>query len=267
MEIRKFPAWIYQQYDADHALEHPGESFGGWKRTSIDVPKGKTALLSMHAWNVTDDYPGWDRCIEYRPRSRNIMRTVFPPLFDAVRSAGVPLVHVAGCGKYHHQLPGYQAAVELAGRTTNQNAPGARRDEFADAIDTLKASESFVGEHNQTDVGRGFANNDFAPETRPIDGEYVVENTSQLNAVCRHLDVWHLVYVGFAINWCLVHSSGGMADMKRLGYICSTIREAVTAVENKESARGERHKEYGLWWVAMNYGVVFDLEPFVNAIG
>jgi hypothetical protein len=54
--------------------------------------------------------------------------------------------------------------------------------------------------------------------------------------------------------------------MDRRGYICSTIREAVTAVESRESARGEGHKEEALWRVALLYGFVFHVDDFVAAI-
>jgi len=76
----------------------------------------------------------------------------------------------------------------------------------------------------------------------------------------------HLVYAGFAINWCLLMSSGGMVDMTRHGVLCSALRQAVTAVENKESARGEQHKEEALWRVAVGFGFIFDVHDFMTAL-
>jgi len=76
----------------------------------------------------------------------------------------------------------------------------------------------------------------------------------------------HLVYAGFNIDWCLLMSPGGMVDMGRRGYTCSAIRQAVTAVENKETARRELIKEIGLWRVAINFGFVFDVDDFTNAM-
>jgi len=40
--------------------------------------------------------------------------------------------------------------------------------------------------------------------------------------------------------------------------MCSIVRELTTAVENKESCRGEGHKEYGLWSFALWGGFVFE---------
>ena len=61
-------------------------------------------------------------------------------------------------------------------------------------------------------------------------------------------------------------SPGGMLDMSRHGVMCSALRQAVTAVENKESARGERYKEEGLWRVSVGFGFVYDVDDFVQAI-
>jgi Arc/MetJ-type ribon-helix-helix transcriptional regulator len=61
-------------------------------------------------------------------------------------------------------------------------------------------------------------------------------------------------------------SPGGMVDMGRYGVMCSTIREAVTAVENAETARNEREKQQALWRVALNFGFVFGLQDFTKMV-
>jgi hypothetical protein len=43
-----------------------------------------------------------------------------------------------------------------------------------------------------------------------------------------------------------------MVDLSRAGLLCSTIREATTAIENKETARHENAKELALWRVALH---------------
>jgi len=76
----------------------------------------------------------------------------------------------------------------------------------------------------------------------------------------------HIVYIGFAINWCLLMSPGGMVDMRRHGLICSTIRDATTAVENRETAREEREKQQGLWRFSLESGFIFDSRDFIAAL-
>jgi len=113
------------------------------------------------------------------------------------------------------------------------------------------------------DVARGFSQIDFLPEARPQGEEGIAEDAEQLFALCREAGVNHLIYAGFAINWCLLLSPGGMADMSKRGIMCSALRQAVTAVENRETARQELCKEIALWRVALAFGFVFDVDSFI----
>jgi len=257
----------YQQFDADYERDVPAEGYGGWKRTEIELDLDHTAFVSMHAWEAgtREEYPGWYRAVEYIPRSQEICRTIYPRLLAAVRAARATLFHVVGGGKYYQTLSGYQRAVSLAGPA----APGPEAVE-ADAslqkLHALRSQRVFVGPHNEADVERGCAKLDFPPEARPAGDEGVAENTQQLFALCKHHGVNHLIYFGFAINWCLFMSPGGMLDMSRHGVMCSAIRQATTAVENRESARHEWAKELALWRVALAWGFVFDVDNIVAAL-
>jgi len=123
-----------------------------------------------------------------------------------------------------------------------------------------------VGPHNEADVKAGFERVDFMDSARPQGDEGVAENGRQLFALCREAGVNHLIYTGFAINWCLLLSPGGMWEMQKYGVLCSTIGEATTAVENKETARQELCKQIALWRVALAFGFVFDLADVLRAL-
>ena len=101
---------------------------------------------------------------------------------------------------------------------------------------------------------------------RPAGDEGVADNAQQLFALCREKSINHLIYAGFAINWCLLLSPGGMADMSKHGLMCSALRQAVTAVENRETAREEWCKEIALWRVALAFGFVFDVDELIAAV-
>lgn len=258
-------AQYYEQFDADYSLEVPGEGFGGWKAAELEINPDRTALVIMHAWDcgTYEEFPGWWRRVEYIPRANEIVREVFPPLLSAVRASPLALFHVVGGGDYYADLPGYQRAVELAG-------PAPEASEQVEADECLRRLRQFkqdVVAHNLEDTRRGFERVDFPDEARPHDDEGVAENAHQLFALCREAGVNHLIYAGFAINWCLLLSPGGMADMSRRGVMCSTIREATTAVENRETAREQLCKQIALWRVALAFGYVFDLADFLAALG
>lgn len=260
-------AHYYQQFDADHSREVPAESYGGWQCAPIPVSRRHTALVVMHAWDMgtPEQYPGWWRAVEYIPRAQKILKEVFPRLLLAVRAAGLRVFHVAGGGEYGRKYPGYRFVQEVSGEEPPTPGP-LSPDPIYEELREFRAKHVFVGPHNEPDVAAGFRNLDFPPEARPVGDEPVAETTHQLVSVCRHFGINHLIYTGFALNWCLLLSPGGMADMSRHGAICSTIREATTAVENKETARQELCKEVALWRVALAFGFVFELEDFLRAL-
>jgi nicotinamidase-related amidase len=267
MNPLRLRAQLYQQFDADPSRTVPAETYGGWQSVDVELAPAHTALVVMHAWDcgAPHEYPGWRRGVEYHARAEAILASVFPPLLAAVRASPLPLFHVVGGGRdYSSHLPGHQRAVRLAGEAS----PSARvaNDPAYDQLQRLRAEQGFPGAHNAADIAAGVTRLDFATAARPIGDEGIAENGAQLAALCRDREINHLIYVGFAINWCLLMSPGGMVDMARHGCLCSTIREAVTAVENRETAHDEREKQQALWRVALEFGFVFALEDFLSAL-
>ncbi len=265
MRIR---AHYYQQFDADYELDVPAEGYGGWKTAELEINPQRSAVVLMHAWDcgTVQEYPGWYRSVECLPRANRIMQTVFPPLLAAVRASALRLFHVVGGADYYQEYPGYKRAVRLAG----PDPPPPERIESDPVLEELREFKdtcSRQGPGNRPDIRRGFANmKDFPPPARPQGREGIAADARQLFALCREAQVNHLIYAGFAINWCLLLSPGGMADMSQRGLMCSALRQAVTAVENKETARGELCKEIALWRVALAFGFVFDVDDFLPAL-
>lgn len=263
------PAAYYQQFDADHTLDVPGEGYGGWQRADLELDLDHTAVVMMHAWDcgTPEQYPGWYRCVEYIPRANAIVRTVFPKLLGTVRRQGVKLFHIVGGGGYYKTYPGYQRVLHLA----QQAGPEPIQERVAadpslNALHAFRRQHVFVGPHNEADVNRGFQALDFPAEARPQGEEPIAETAHQLFALCKSEGVNHLLYAGFAINWCLLMSPGGMLDMMRHGIMCSAFQDAVTAVECKETARGELNKREALWRVALEFGFVFTVDDIARAL-
>lgn len=270
----QLPAHYYRQHDADLTADIPGRGYSGWTTRLLDVPIEKTALVCMHAWNpgLVDDIPagpdspyaGWFRMVEYIPRAMKISQEIFPPLFEAARGARMTLIHVGSQESYTERHEEYRRIREMAGPEPEM-PPGAPDDPLKRQWQKERGNQ-MTGEHNQADIEAGFKLVDFPPQAMPEQGEPVVINSHQLNAFCRDKGIWNLIYVGFALNWCLLASPGGMIDMRRMGYVCSTIRQATTAVENRESCTDQAAKEIALWRVSLMFGYVFDLDPVLGAL-
>ncbi len=263
------PANYYQQFDGDFNLEVPAEGYGGWKKEPVPIAPEHTALAAMHVWDTgtKEEYPGWYRCAEYLARSPRIIREVFPPLLGAVRNSPLKIIHIISGvpGDKFREYPGYNKTLELAGNEP-EHVERVDSDPVVEELRRFRKDNIIPGAHNMEDVQRGSAAKDFPKEVRPLDNEYIAENERQIFAICKKNGINHLIYAGFAINWCLLMSPGSMLEMKRHGLMCSTIRQAVTAVENKETARGEICKELALWRVALEFGFVFDLDDFINGL-
>lgn len=260
-------AHYYQQFDADPSRDVPAEGYGGWKTAEIDLAPERTALVVMHAWDFgkPEEHPGWRRAVEYIPRAEQITRDIFPTLLCAARASGLSMMHVVSNPSYCGGFPGYRKAVALAGEPP---APPEQAviDPSLDKLREFRASHVFVGKHNEQDVRNGFERMSFPEAARPLAHEGIAACSSQLHALCRQSGANHLIYAGFAINWCLLLSPGGMAEMSARGYMCSAIREATTAVENRETARTQAARELALWRVALAFGFVFDLQDILAAL-
>ncbi len=261
------PANYYQQFDTDLTLDIPAKGYGGWKRQDIQISPEHTALVVMHAWDTgtPEEYPGWWRCVEYMSRAKRISQEIFPPLLSAVRENAFNLYHVASFAQDLNAYPGYAKTLQLA-PTEDASLPSVDSDPILEELHAFRATNVFVGRHNEADVHRGFEKLDFLPEAKPLGDESIATDSKQLYALCKADGINHLIYTGFAINWCLLLSPGGMADMSKHGIMCSAIRQAVTAVENKESAEQEWAKELGLWRVALAFGFVFNVNDFIESI-
>ena len=119
---------------------------------------------------------------------------------------------------------------------------------------------------NAKDIRKGAPHLDFAEDVVPKEGEHIACTSHELNHLCRREGIWNLVYVGFALNWCLWFSPCGMVDMNRLGYRCSTIRGATTAVEFRDTARDQKALEYAYWHTATMFGYVIDLDDYMSTL-
>ena len=277
MDDLLIPAWYYQQFDMDFSLEYPSDGFGGWKKESLPFSVEHSALIVMHAWDTgsREMYPGWHRVVEYLPRSEKIASDVFPPIFKAVRRRGMSVVHVgaAGCS-YVENHEGYKAACQITEKVLGKEVKGntvhplpkPEADPASTAISEFKSINSYTGTHNIDDVLRGFANTDFQEGTAPANNELVVDSSEQLLAVCIDRNINHLVYIGFALDGCLLTSPGGMVDMNRYGFLCSTIRQATTAIEFKGTSKDETAKKIALWRVGLMFGLVYEDTDFIKGM-
>lgn len=258
------PTWTYQHFDADLSAEVPGEGYGGWHQVDLPFAPDHSALVVMHAWDcgTAEQHPGWYRAVEYLPRANRIIDDVLPPLLAAVRAAGLPVFHVVSDQDYWSHLPGHGEAIPDRPVTDTR----AVADEVHEQLRKFRTARVFPGTHNLADIRTGQSRMGFPDSVAPVAGEPIASTSAELVAISRERGVNHLVYTGFALDGCLLVSPGGMVDLSRQGFLCSAVRDAVTSIENKESARDETAKQIALWRVALLYGFVYDAATLTAAV-
>ncbi|MDZ4860745.1 MAG: hypothetical protein SGI88_17355 [Candidatus Hydrogenedentes bacterium] len=263
----RIPVNYYQHFSADFTRAVPEEGFGGWKKTELEFAPDHTGIVVMHAWDcgAYEEFPGWHCAVPYIPRAAEVCRQLYPNLLATIRSSPLPLMHVVSSAGYYKERPGYKRAVELSGPSP-AGPEHAKPDPLRDKLAGFKQANVFPGMANIPDIQKGFGRLDFDPYAMPLDSEYICEDGHQLFAVCKKLEINHLIYGGFAIDGCLLISPGGMVDMNERGMMCSALRQAVVAIESKESAHNQFAKELALWRVALLFGFVFDVDDFTTAL-
>lgn len=267
----------YRHYPVDFSRGKEGaRGFKGWgESVKVVAPAEETALILMHVWNVglvpelafKPDGPAGGVMLmdEWVARTGPIIRNTLPPILKAAREANLPIVHVASSEEYARKYPGFQRALEISGEEPPAWPRAPRADEVKSPDDQKEAL--IFGPRFTESFKYYWPRIDFPEEAKPLDSEPVVVTSHQLNSVLRDMGAWQLIYCGFSINWCLWFSPGGMTDMSRLGYRCSCIREAVSAVENRESTHGEFNKQQALWRVSLMFGYIHGARDFIDACG
>jgi hypothetical protein len=267
MQTLRLSAHYYGQYGADYTKDVPAEGYLGWKTAPLDISFTHTALVVMHAWDIQpkDQSPaGYSEC-EYLPRADAVCRNVLPGLLSAARQAGFNIFHVVARPGYYEHLPGYRRALALAGPEPARPAV-VPADPVRQALDQFRWENVWPGKPNIPLYEKEKSQTRFHPGALPQANEGIAATSHQLAALCIDAGVNHLVYTGFTIGGCLLISPAGMVDMQRRGVMCSVLSDAVTAIENKETAHQELSKQLELWRVALTFGFVFDSSDLIKAL-
>ena len=263
------PTWYYTHFGADYTLDIPAEGFGGWKQADLPLCPAHTALCVMHAWDCPDraQAPGIYSAVEYLPRAAEVLETRVPSLLRAFREAGIRVIHIES-GDYVEKYEAYRRTMKfIKGKLPKaKTLPRPAPDATIKALGAFRTAHVHPGTENLADIAAAQKIRDIHPNARPLPGEYMVKQSDELQAVCALHGVNHLIYAGFAINYCLLMSPGGMLDMSRRGFLCSAVKEATTAVESGFSARGEMAKQLALWNTALSFGFVYGQADLENAL-
>ena len=266
------PWHFYRQYPADFtAGAQAARGFHGWTSEVRELDLSRTALLLMHLpdagltpdtqWGPDCPRPDLLGTVEWVPRTVDLCTRRLPPLVTAARQAGLQVVHVNFCVD-DWQKECFARSLAEAGapppRDTDQAVAGPEG-ENRHTQDVFQLTKRPPGSPDHVIS--------FPDELRIHGNDLMVKESWMLHRLMKNRGINHLIYTGWALNWCLWFSYGGMSDMSRKGYRCSAVRGGCVAIENKESAATEGNLEYAYWQTSAMFGYLFDLAELTAALG
>jgi nicotinamidase-related amidase len=223
----------------------------------FSLPVEQTALVLVDLWNAHHI----DSWVE---RAEEIVKEKIVPITDAARKAGLTVVHAPSPELLkNNKYDIYQSHLEPDRKAESAWPPKnfrLRQEEFA-AFQMPSKQPPGVDSRWQKIAPIL----DMTPHIRPEEGEYVIANAEQLQALCAKKKFLHLIYAGFATNWCVLQRDYGMIKMSERGYNCLLIRDATEGVEYPDTLEQKWAREIAIRETEQRYGFSISSEDFLGA--
>ncbi|MDP6115393.1 MAG: cysteine hydrolase family protein [Planctomycetota bacterium] len=218
-------------------------------RREIDMPlpHEQTALVLVDLWNI--------HFIEsWLERAKRVMEEKVLPMIEAARKAGMLVVHAPSppvAAQYPEHRPEVppKPVMPTVGPDWPPSEFRARQGDY----------EAYLGPRSQP-PGIGFRWNpmkdqlNISPSVEVVEGEPVISDAHELHHVLARHEILHLVYAGFATNWCLVGRDYGIRNMCGHGYNIVALREATTGVEFPDTVESCFVTEVTIREIEQQYG-------------
>ncbi len=180
------------------------------------LPLAHTALVLVDMWD--------NHFIEsWLERATKITKEAVVPVLQAARGAGITVVHAPSppIAKTYQQLKRHTPAPPTAQADWPPVEFRARSGEYA----------AFRGPRSQPPGIPGIPQLGMSPLVEVREDEYVVATGDQLQEVAEERGILHMIFAGFATNWCILNRDYGMRAMAQRGYNLILLRDATAGVE------------------------------------
>lgn len=254
MGVVELPSRYYRVY-TDEDTPCREENFGFVERT-LPLPADKTAVVLVDVW-ATHYIDSW------LDRAAQITRERIVPLADAARQAGVLVVHAPSPFVVERHHPESMPAQSGTAQTDDWPPAGFRgiyrSGEYAafgrDAEPRLSAAHA----RYETDLK-------IAEIATPQDGDEVIADGDQLHELLRSRQITHLLYAGFATNWCVIGRDYGIIAMNGRGYNIVLVRDATDGVEFHDTVEAGTATQIAIREIETKYGWSTTTDHFVRAV-
>jgi len=234
-----------------------------WHQREITVPADQSALVLVDCW---DRHP----VVSFVERAERVARERILPVVQPCREAGVTVVHAPSPGVAHKypQWLAYAANSELFGDGGQAGWPpsefirrtqGYTNDPYARPAEPLL--EQWLADDNL------FPGMRIMSFLEPGPQDFVVATGEQLHRLCRHREILHLFYAGFAANICVQFRDYGIRAMRDRGYHIILLRDCTTAIEGSHTLDGEWLTQAAIFNIELKVGCSTTSEELQAACG
>ncbi len=243
------------------------------REIEMALPVEQTAMVLVDIWNV--------HFIEsYVEREQRVVNDFILPAIQAAREAKLPIIHAPS--------PELLLNPEVARQypQAQRSPPGIEPPRSDDEPDwppeafRRRYQPSFNGADNPYYAYRGPRSQPpgidvhwkelaselaMLPAVEVKENDDVVATGAQLHHVLAERNVLHLIYAGFATNWCLLGRDYGIRRMAGRGYNIIALRECTTGVEFPDTLDNLFVTEIGVREIEQQFGFTASNRDFVAA--
>ena len=228
------------------------------REIEMRLPVESAALILVDLWNI-HFIKSW------LERAKSITRKFVVPAIEAAREAGLAIIH-APCPEVARQFPENRPDVPQKPEmpTTTPHWPPS---EFRGRKGEYK---KYVGPRSQP-PGIGIHWNELqgqlaiSPAVNVLPGEPVIADAHELQHVLADRKALHLIYAGFATNWCLLGRDYGIRSIARYGYNIIVLRDATTGVEFPDTVDDCMVTEISIREIEQQFGFSASNQDFIAA--
>ena len=213
----------YQRHATDEGVRYSEDNF---ERAFLDwtMKSEEIALVMVDCWNI---HP----IVTHQQRAGKICSERIAPLAQACRDAGIAVIHAPSPGqaKLYPQWTRYATDAELFGTPAPPPdwPPQEFRSREGDYAQFAKTPEPELKRWLEEDLDKRAIIDCLTPQA----DDFVVATGDQLHRLCRHNEILHLFYCGFAANMCVSGRDYGMRTMNLRGYNLALLRDCTSAIE------------------------------------
>ena len=211
------------------------------REIDMDLPVDQTALVLVDLWQ-NHFIDSW---IE---RAGQVLRDQVLPAIDAARQAGVTIIH-APCPEVAAQ---HEHLKQHAPAPPRSDPPAWPPPEFRNRTGEYHA---YRGPREQEPGIRDIREERRMSDLVEVeDDDIVIATGEQLHQYLASQKMLHLIYAGFATNWCIINRDYGVRAMRNRGYNTILLRDATTGVEFPDTLDGLMATELSIREVEQKFG-------------